>query len=314
MPEFTSTFPTSSYHIQLPIPRQFNHHNVSHPVYEELHSSFSEESLLDPTPELGRSKKKSRHGRRHSGAARSCSSDIDISEKRSKRFLSDSEVSIPMTLEQQDRSGRKQSLGHRGRSRSDVTRPTRRRSSTGGNTGSTLFLTETSGQLEFLLFYDANKRSLEITVIQVFDIDIRPKLFVGQFETVDMDQLWTEMEKPCLVRKPDKSLMFSNKGALGLSVNVAMFPRKAVIGSTAVKFGLDNPSFNESFVVPNHSLESLMENLLRFQIMVQYGEDARPFVIGESVLPLKNLRNNRLIPYQQYLQLPVDEIELEVRR
>ncbi len=175
-------------------------------------------------------------------------------------------------------------------------------------------LAEISGQIEYTILYDSSKQKLIFEVIQVLDIsEITPDLFLDRCEVIDIEKISLDIGKPCLIRDKDGIISFSNMSELCLYVQLTMFPKKKHIGTTQHKHGSNSLIFNERFILENRKVEDISGCAVRFQVLLKYGSHRQdPVIIGETISSLKNIKNDVIIPFTDYLKMPVDEDEFEV--
>ena len=235
----------------------------------------------------------------------SCPLEKEWHYRRNRRVHSESDIS----MFQNHVDNKKEQKSRRAKSELEVRVRPRRVTSQ-----STLrVVSEVGGELEFTTFYHSVKNLLVIKITQVFDVsEIMPELFADRCDVVDVDSGEPE-EQPYLVRQKNGMLTFSDLSQLGLAVEVMKYPRKEHVGTTDYQFGLQNPTFNETFTIHCRSSNQFFKMLLRFQVVLRYGRlPQMPVIIGETVLPARDCRQDTLNTFRQHLKHPMEEKELEV--
>lgn len=296
LPKFSVSFPTSPLHVQLE---------------EKGAGSASSHSGTEDSSGKRKDKKilKLQQRRRRYGVQEQddLPSLKEIEARRKRRVFSESDIFMltnPLTAEAPDKK--------RTRAKSEQVEMHRQRRMTLQPT--LPVVSEASGHIECYFFYESEKKSLEIKVLQIFDIDeISPEIFRDRFALYDIGELPRKLKEPCLVRLKSDVVIFSDPSQLGMCVEITTFPRKRHIGTTELKYGLTSQTFEESFRLENRSLEQLHGKVVRLQVLLNYGKQPQiPVIIGEAIASLKHLKTDLVSPFRDCLVLPTDEKELEV--
>ena len=168
------------------------------------------------------------------------------------------------------------------------------------------------GQLEFVLFYNTEDRSLDIRINQLIDITLDPEIFVGVLDIYEKGEKPRRKIKAYLKRNRDNLLELHHTDDIGFFVYITLIPRKIFRKYTNVVFGPGSTVFNEKISLTGYSLEQLAPFSLCFHAFCKFGRDGEPIVLGEVRQPLKQLKNMQVLPVLANLGQPEEEIELEV--
>ena len=168
------------------------------------------------------------------------------------------------------------------------------------------------GQLEFVLFYNTEARSLDIRINQLIDITLAPEIFVGVLDVYEKGEKPRKKIKAYLKRNRDNLLELHHTDDIGFFVYITLIPRKIFRKYTNVVFGPGSTVFNEKISLTGYSLEQLAPFSLCFHAFCKFGRDCEPIVLGEVRQPLKQLKNMQVLPVLANLGQPEEEIELEV--
>ena len=296
LPKFSVSFPTSPLHVQLE--EKGAGSASSHSGAEDSSRNEKDKKLL----------KLQQRRRRYGVQERDDLPTLkEIEARRKRRVFSESDVFMltnPSPVQTPDKK--------RTRAKSEQVEINRQRRMTLQPT--LQVVSEASGQIECSFFYESEKQSLEIKVLQIFDInEISPEIFRDRFALYDIEELPRKLKEPCLVRLKSDALIFSDPTQLGMCVEITTFPRKRHIGTTELKYGLTSQMFDESFRLENRSLEQLHGKVVRLQVLLNYGKQPQiPVIIGEAIASLKHLKMDVVSPFRDCLVLPTDEKELEV--
>ena len=168
------------------------------------------------------------------------------------------------------------------------------------------------GQLEFVLFYNTEDRSLDITINQLIDITLDPEIFIGVLDVYEKGEKPRKKIKAYLKRNRDNLLELHHTDDIGFFVYVTLIPKKIFRKYTNVVFGPGSTVFNEKISLTGYSLEQLAPFSLCFHALCKFGRDGEPIVLGEVRQPLKQLKNTQVLPVLANLGPPEEELELEV--
>ena len=168
------------------------------------------------------------------------------------------------------------------------------------------------GQLEFVLFYNTEDRSLDIRINQLIDITLDPEIFVGVLDIYEKGEKPRRKIKAYLKRNRDNLLELHHTDDIGFFVYITLIPRKIFRKYTNVVFGPGSTVFNEKISLTGYSLEQLAPFSLCFHAFCKFGRDGEPIVLGEVRQPLKQLKNTQVLPVLANLGPPEEELELEV--
>ena len=168
------------------------------------------------------------------------------------------------------------------------------------------------GQLEFVLFYNTEERSLDIRINQLIDITLDPEIFVGVLDVYEKGEKPRKKIKAYLKRNRDNLLELHHTDDIGFFVYITLIPRKIFRKYTNVVFGPGSTVFNEKISLTGYSLEQLAPFSLCFHALCKFGRDGEPIVLGEVRQPLKQLKNTQVLPVLANLGPPEEELELEV--
>ena len=292
MPKFSTTFPTLPFQMQLD-------NGIS-----QAESSDSE----DPWKTI-------RYGDASPGTKKSEARKLAVDRRTryNRRVLSESDLFV-MTQQEIDNAKNNFDVAKL-RSKSDTKEEAKRKMRRSRSRSALRALAEISGQLEYTVYYDSVKRRMEFKVLQVLEInEITPDLFRDQCQVLELEDVTLSIERPCLIRQKNGRIAFSNMAELGLCVELTMFPRKRHVGTTNYKHEMNSLIFNERFVVEHCSTDCFYGSSLRLQVLLRYGKHKQmPIIIGETLVSLKDITYDVILPFTDYLKLPVDEGELEVR-
>jgi len=167
------------------------------------------------------------------------------------------------------------------------------------------------GQLELLIFYNSEEKNLEITILQLLDISLEAKSFIGILDVYDACDKPPKSDKAYLKWNEHGELEMINKAELGFFVYVMLLPRKSFRRYTNAVFGHSSIVFNEKITITGYSLDYLNSLSLCFHALCKFGRDGEPIVLGEVKIPLSSINAGKMSTFMPYLNMPQEKLELD---
>ena len=169
------------------------------------------------------------------------------------------------------------------------------------------------GEIQFTLHFNPDERTLTIQLAQLTNIVFRPESFIGLLDIVDRGTEHTCESNLFLLRNTDGTFELSGTQLAGYSLCVTLLPKRNFQKQTNIVVGVESAVFNEKFVIHGQTHESILGMYFCIHALCKLGRESDPIVIGEVNVPLKHLQPEKILPFSANLELPEEQIVLEVK-
>ncbi|XP_065672830.1 uncharacterized protein LOC100202392 isoform X2 [Hydra vulgaris] len=165
------------------------------------------------------------------------------------------------------------------------------------------------GEIDFIIFYQAEKRLLNVTVKSLKYVNLNAYDFIGVLNKYNRNDKNRPEGKPHLIQNNDGKIVLNDSENLSYMVYVTLSPNNFYKNHTNLTFGKNEVLFNETFAISAVSAEHIGFYDIVFHALCSLA-NGEPMVFGEGYATLKDYKWFQNTLQSVKLTPPKEEFEL----